>query len=54
MTLTERRVATVEQVSKAQRVRVLDVLLIGPLMIGDGLAWRNERPALGLALATLG
>lgn len=54
MTLTERRVATVEQVSKAQRIRVLDVLLIGPLMIGGGLAWRNERPALGLALATLG
>lgn len=52
--MAETRPATVDQVSKAQWIRVLDVVVIGPLMIGGGLAWRKRRPLLGLALAAFG
>lgn len=52
--MTEERPATERQVSKAQWIRALDVVLIGPLMIGGGLAWRKQQPTLGLVLAAFG
>lgn len=42
------------EISKTQTVRLLDVALIGPLMIGGGVAWTDRRPILGGALALFG
>ncbi|UCC74093.1 MAG: hypothetical protein JSV86_05910 [Gemmatimonadota bacterium] len=40
---------------KAQWIRLADVVLIGPAMIGGGvLSWRSGHPLLGGLLATLG
>ena len=39
---------------KSQPVRVLDVVLIGPMMIAGGRAWSKTRPWSGLVLSLLG
>ena len=45
---------TLGEVSKGQTIRILDVALIGPLMIGGGIAWTDQRPVLGGALTIFG
>lgn len=43
------------QVVKTQRIRLLDVFVIGPLMIVGGFALARQRhPVLGLALGGMG
>lgn len=44
----------VNEIAKSQTVRVLDVVLIGPLMCWGGLRLRNEHPVAGGLLAALG
>jgi hypothetical protein len=39
---------------KAQHIRILDVVLIGPLMLWGGWRARNEAPLAGYGLAALG
>lgn len=39
---------------KSQRVRLLDVFFIGPLMTWGGYALAERRPVAGAALALLG
>lgn len=42
------------EVSKTQAVRVMDVLIIGPLMGLGGLALRKTQPVLGSTLVLFG
>jgi hypothetical protein len=42
------------EVVKTQGVRVLDVLVIGPLMLWGGLRLMEEHPVSGTALAIFG
>lgn len=49
--VTER---TVPEVSKAQWVRVLDVILIGPLMVWGGVALADRHRLAGGALVLFG
>jgi len=44
----------VENDVKAQGVRVVDVIVIGPMMIAGGNAWAQTRPWAGLGLSLLG
>jgi hypothetical protein len=44
----------VNEVSKSQLVRALDVLAVGPLMVAGGSALRRTSPTLGLTLVALG
>jgi hypothetical protein len=39
---------------KSQTVRILDVVLIGPLMVWGGVRVREEHPLRGWLLAALG
>jgi hypothetical protein len=39
---------------KAQHIRVLDVLFIGPLMVWGGWRARDEAPAAGYGLTAMG
>ncbi len=43
-----------KEVQKSQTIRVLDVLLIGPLMVMGGNALRKQHPELGTLLAVFG
>ena len=45
---------TTGEAIKSQRVRVLDVLVIGPLMIWGGAALADRSKLAGLALALTG
>jgi hypothetical protein len=42
------------EVSKTQAVRVMDVLIIGPLMMLGGAALRQTQPVLGSGLMLFG
>jgi hypothetical protein len=44
----------VNEVVKTQGIRVLDVLVIGPLMVWGGAQLRREYPVLGPVLAAFG
>lgn len=44
----------IEDDIKSQPVRVLDVVLIGPMMIAGGRAWGRTNPWAGLVLSMLG
>lgn len=46
--------AQVNAVVKTQGIRVLDVVLIGPLMLWGGLQLRKRHPVAGTALAVFG
>jgi hypothetical protein len=39
---------------KAQWIRVLDVIAIGPVMIWGGMEWSKDRMVPGMTLAALG
>jgi len=52
--MTPEQVALLDDVVKTQRVRVLDVFLIGPLMVWGGTKLRDEYPVAGALLAAFG
>lgn len=46
--------ATVDATMKSQTVRVLDVVLIGPLMVAGGVALYQRSPFFGALLGFFG
>lgn len=52
--MNELRPATVDQVSKAQWIRLLDVFAIGPLMVWGGTTLLPRHRLAGAALALFG
>ena len=46
--------ATLNATVKSQRVRVLDVVVLGPLMMAGGAAWSKKRPLAGAILLLSG
>ena len=50
----KRKKKTPGEVSKTQAIRVMDVLLIGPIMGLGGLALRKTNPILGSTLMLFG
>ena len=39
---------------KSQPIRIMDMLVVGPMMIAGGRAWGRTSPWSGLALSLLG
>jgi hypothetical protein len=52
--MTPEQIALLDDVVKPQRIRVLDVFVIGPLMAWGGLRLRREHPVAGGLLAFFG
>jgi len=52
--MTPEQIALLDDVVKTQRIRVLDVFVIGPLMAWGGMRLRHEYPVAGSLLAFFG